>query len=184
MAVSSLTRFTVPLGGNQSATTQGLLMPKLKFRFRGTFENFGVSNPKTELTKQILTFARPQVTFDPIEIPIYNSKIYIAGRMQGTSVPTVMGNMAIGTSTATPAVGQTQLTTEAGRVALASFTNGGTAAVTATATFPAGTGTGAITEAGIFNAGSAGTMLCRTTFPVVNKAAGDSIAITWIITVS
>jgi hypothetical protein len=80
MAVSSLTRFTVPLGGNQSATTQGLLMPKLKFRFRGTFENFGVSNPKTELTKQIMTFARPQVTFDPIEIPIYNSKIYIAGR--------------------------------------------------------------------------------------------------------
>jgi hypothetical protein len=80
MAVSSLTRFTVPLGGNQSATTQGLLMPKLKFRFRGTFENFGVSNPKTELTKQIVNFARPQVTFDPIEIPIYNSKIYIAGR--------------------------------------------------------------------------------------------------------
>lgn len=80
MAVSSLTRFTVPLGGNQSATTQGLLMPKLKFRFRGTFENFGVSNPKTELTKQIMTFARPQITFDPIEIPIYNSKIYIAGR--------------------------------------------------------------------------------------------------------
>lgn len=80
MAVSSLTRFTVPLGGNQSATTQGLLMPKLKFRFRGTFENFGVSNPKTEMTKQIVTFARPQVTFDPIEIPVYNSKVYIAGR--------------------------------------------------------------------------------------------------------
>lgn len=80
MAVSSLTRFTVPLGGNQSATTQGLLMPKLKFRFRGTFENFGVSNPKTELTKQIMSFARPQISFDPIEIPIYNSKIYLAGR--------------------------------------------------------------------------------------------------------
>lgn len=80
MAVSSLTRFTVPLGGNQSATTQGLLMPKLKFRFRGTFENFGVSNPRTELTKQIMSFARPQVTFDPIEVPVYNSKIYFAGR--------------------------------------------------------------------------------------------------------
>lgn len=80
MAVSSLTRFTVPLGGNQSATTQGLLMPKLKFRFRGTFENFGVSNPKTEMTKQIMSFARPQITFEPIEIPIYNSKIYLAGR--------------------------------------------------------------------------------------------------------
>lgn len=80
MAVSSLTRFTVPLGGNQSATTQGLLMPKLKFRFRALFENFGVSNPKTELTKQVITFARPSVTMDPIEIPIYNSRIYLAGR--------------------------------------------------------------------------------------------------------
>ena len=80
MAVSSLTRFTVPLGGNQSATNQGLLMPKLKFRYRANFDNFGVSNPKTELTKQIMTFARPQVTFDPVEIPVYNSKIYLAGR--------------------------------------------------------------------------------------------------------
>ena len=96
MAVSSLTRFTVPLGGNQSATTQGLLMPKLKFRFRGTFENFGVSNPKTELTKQILTFARPQVTFDPIEIPIYNSKIYIAGRPTWTAVAVTLRDDAGG----------------------------------------------------------------------------------------
>ena len=80
MAVSSLTRFTVPLGGNQSASTQGLLMPKLKFRFRALFENFGVSNPKTELTKQVITFARPSVTMEPIEIPIYNSRIYLAGR--------------------------------------------------------------------------------------------------------
>jgi hypothetical protein len=80
MAVSSLTRFTVPLGGNQSATTQGLLMPKLKFRFRGTFDNFGVTNPRTELTKQIVTFGRPSVTMDPVELPVYNSKVYIAGR--------------------------------------------------------------------------------------------------------
>lgn len=55
-------------------------MPKLKFRFRALFENFGVSNPKTELTKQVITFARPSVTMDPIEIPIYNSRIYLAGR--------------------------------------------------------------------------------------------------------
>jgi hypothetical protein len=96
MAVSSLTRFTVPLGGNQSATTQGLLMPKLKFRFRGTFDNFGVSNPKTELTKQIVTFARPQVTFDPIEIPIYNSKIYIAGRPTWAAVNVVLRDDAGG----------------------------------------------------------------------------------------
>lgn len=110
-------------------------------------------------------------------------KTYIANRMQGTSIATVMGYMAIGTNTATPAVANTALGTEAGRVALASFTSSG-AQVTATATFPAGTGTGAITEAGIFNANSAGTMLCRTTFPVVNKAAGDSIAVTWVVTVS
>lgn len=80
MAVSSLTRFTVPLGGNQSATTQGLLMPKLKFRYRITFDNFGVSNPKTELTKQVVKVARPTVSMEPIEIPVYNSRIYLAGR--------------------------------------------------------------------------------------------------------
>jgi hypothetical protein len=91
--------------------------------------------------------------------------------------------MGIGTGTATPAAGDTTLGTEAGRVTLASGT-ASTNTVTYTATFPAGTGTGAITEAGVFNANSAGTMLCRTTFPVVNKAAGDSIAITWVVTVS
>lgn len=82
MAVSSLTRFTVPLGGNQSSTTQGLLMPKLQYRFRVLFEDFGVSNPKTELTKQIVSFNRPQVQMEPIEIPVYNSRVYIAGRPQ------------------------------------------------------------------------------------------------------
>jgi hypothetical protein len=56
--------------------------------------------------------------------------------------------------------------------------------VTYVATFPAGTGTGAVTEAGIFNASSSGTMLCRTVFPVVNKQSGDSMTITWTVTVS
>jgi hypothetical protein len=122
---------------------------------------------------------------DVISIPnlvVTAGKQYIASRMVGASA-TVMTHMAIGTGTTTPAVGDSTLGTEAGRVSLASFSASGTN-VTATATFPAGTGTGAITEAGILNAASAGTMLCRTTFPVVNKAAGDSIAITWVITVS
>jgi hypothetical protein len=110
-------------------------------------------------------------------------KNYIASRMVGTA-STVMNGMAIGTGTGTPIAGDTTLGTEAGRVALSAFT-ASTNTVTATATFAAGTGTGAITEAGIFNnSTSGGTMLCRTTFPVVNKAAGDSIAITWVITVS
>lgn len=96
MAVSSLTRFTVPLGGNQSASTQGLLMPKLKFRFRASFDNFGVSNPKTELTKQIVSFARPTVAFDPIEVPVYNSKIYYAGRPTWDPVQVILRDDAGG----------------------------------------------------------------------------------------
>lgn len=80
MAVASLTKFTVPLASNQSSSTQGLLMPKLKYRFRVSFDNFGVSFPRSELTKQVMTFTRPSLTQDPIEIPVYNSKIYYAGK--------------------------------------------------------------------------------------------------------
>jgi len=80
MATASLNKFTVPLSTNQSASAQGLLMPKLKFRFRVTFENFGVSQPTTELTKQVINFTRPKVGFDAIELPVYNSKIYYAGK--------------------------------------------------------------------------------------------------------
>ena len=74
-------------------------MPKLKFRFRGTFENFVVSSPKTELTKQIMTFARPQVTFDPVEIPVYNSKVYLAGRPTWNAVAVTMRDDAGGNVT-------------------------------------------------------------------------------------
>jgi hypothetical protein len=80
MATSSLSKFTVPLSTNQSATSQGLLMPKLKFRFRVTFENFGVSQPTTELTKQVIDFTRPKLSFEEMIIPIYNSKVYLAGK--------------------------------------------------------------------------------------------------------
>ena len=80
MSVSSLSRMTVPLASDQSSPTQGLLMPKLKYRFRVVFENLGVSTPRTELTKQVVSFARPSVTFDEIPIDIYNSKIYLAGK--------------------------------------------------------------------------------------------------------
>ena len=73
--------------------------------------------------------------------------------------------------------------TQLGRVALDSTTVSG-AVVTYVATFPAGTGTGAVTEAGILNASSAGDLLCRTVFSVVNKGASDSMTITWTVTVS
>jgi hypothetical protein len=80
MAVSSLTRMTVPLASDQSASNQGLLMPKLKYRFRVSFENLGVSTPRTELTKQVMTFTRPSVSFDDITIDLYNSKLRLAGK--------------------------------------------------------------------------------------------------------
>ena len=80
MAVSSLTRMSVPLSSDQSASAQGLLMPKLKYRFRVSFENFGVSTPRSELTKQVIDFTRPSVTFDEIPIDIYNSKVYLQGK--------------------------------------------------------------------------------------------------------
>lgn len=80
MSVSSLTRMTTPLATDQSGSSQGLLMPKLKYRFRAIFENFGVSTPRTELTKQIMDFTRPSVNFDPIDIDIYNSRVRLAGK--------------------------------------------------------------------------------------------------------
>ena len=110
-------------------------------------------------------------------------KNYIASRMVGTASD-IMSHMGIGTSAASPAAGDTALTTPTGtRAALTSF-SATTNVVTSTATFESGNGTGSIQEAGIFNASTSGTMLCRTTFPVVTKGAGDSIAITWTITVS
>ena len=86
MAVASLTRMTVPLASDQSASNQGLLMPKLSYRFRVIFENFGVSTPRTELTKQVIDFKRPQLSFDPIEIPIYNSRLMLAGKYKCADV--------------------------------------------------------------------------------------------------
>lgn len=96
MATSSLSKFTVPLASNQSATSQGLLMPKLKFRFRVTFENFGVSQPTTELTKQVMDFKRPALSFDPIEIPIYNSRVYLAGKPTWETVTCTLRDDASG----------------------------------------------------------------------------------------
>jgi hypothetical protein len=120
--------------------------------------------------------------FEVPNLVVTTGKNYIASRMKDTSA-TAMTHMAIGTSTSTPAAGDTTLGTETGRVTL-SNTVVSTNTVTYTATFPAGTGSGAITEAGILNASSSGTLLCRTTFPVVNKQVGDTIAITWVVTVS
>jgi hypothetical protein len=86
MATSSLTKMTVPLASDQSSPSQGLLMPKLKYRFRVTFVNFGVSQPTTELTKQVKTFSRPSLQFEDIVLDVYNSKIHIAGKSAWQSI--------------------------------------------------------------------------------------------------
>lgn len=80
MAISTLSKFTVPLASNQSASNQSLLMPKLQYRFRVTLENFGISTPTTELTKQVMDITRPNVSFENIELAVYNSKVNLAGR--------------------------------------------------------------------------------------------------------
>ena len=80
MAISTLSKLTVPLDSDNSATNQGLLMPKLQYRFRVTLENFGVSTPTTELTKQVMDITRPNVSFEQITLDAYNSRVYLAGK--------------------------------------------------------------------------------------------------------
>jgi hypothetical protein len=80
MAISTLSKFTVPLANDQSSASQGLLMPKLQYRFRVVLENFGVSTPRSELTKQVVDCARPNLTFENTPLDVYNSRVYIAGK--------------------------------------------------------------------------------------------------------
>jgi hypothetical protein len=80
MSISTLSKLTVPLASNASAGNQGLLMPKLQYRFRVSLENFGVSTPTTELTKQVIDVSRPNVSFEKITLDVYNSRVYLAGK--------------------------------------------------------------------------------------------------------
>ena len=80
MAISTLSKFTVPLSNDQSSASQGLLMPKLGYRFRAVLEGFGVSTPRSELTKQVMDIQRPNLSFDTVPLDVYNSRVYIAGK--------------------------------------------------------------------------------------------------------
>jgi hypothetical protein len=111
---------------------------------------------------------------------------HITSRLLGTS-SNVMSHMALGSGTTAAAAGDTALESQLGsRKALTSSTQSGTnnESIVYVATFSAGEATGAVTEAGIFNASTSGTMLCRTVFSVVNKAAGDTLQVTWTLTFS
>ncbi len=106
---------------------------------------------------------------------------FIASRIKDATA-TVMTHMAVGAGTAPAAAGNTALGTELGRVGLGSTTVTNNQVVYA-ASFGAGVGTGAVTEAGLFSASTGGTMLCRTVFSVVNKEAGDTMSISWTVTI-
>ena len=123
--------------------------------------------------------------FEVPNLVVTTGKNYIASRIKDTTFG-AMTHMAIGTSSSAASATDQTLVAEGGRVGL-SATTVSTNTITYTATFPAGTGTSTspgVQEAGILNAASNGTLLCRTVFPSVAKAAGDSIAITWVVTVS
>lgn len=112
---------------------------------------------------------------------------YITSRMKDATA-TAMSHMAVGTGTTAAENSQTALVTESARVALTSTTQVTTTttndAIQYVATFNPGTATAAITEAAILNAASAGTMLARTVFSVINKGANDTLTITWKITLA
>ena len=96
MAISSLSKLGVPLQGDQSASNQGLLMPKLQYRFRVLFENFGVSKPTTELTKQVMSTTRPSPEFEQIVLDVYNSRIKLAGKAKWNDISVVIRDDASG----------------------------------------------------------------------------------------
>ena len=80
MAIASQSLFNMSVGSDNTPSTAALLMPKLQFRFRALFLNFGVGGSTQELTKQVIDIARPQVSFTEIPIEIYNSRLYLAGK--------------------------------------------------------------------------------------------------------
>ena len=139
-------------------------------------------NDGLKLTGKLTIALNDEILQEVPNLVVTAGKNYVASRMEGTD-SSVMSHMAIGTSDTTAAAGQTALGSESARTGLSSTTVTNNEVVYVDS-FPAGTGTGGIKEAGIFNASSGGTMLCRTVFSVVNKGANDAMTITWTVTVS
>jgi len=139
-------------------------------------------NSQMEMKGRLTISINDEVVRDIDNLVVTTGKGYVASRMKDATA-TAMSHMAVGTGSTAAAAADTTLGGESARVALASTTVSG-AVVTYVATFPAGTGTAALTEAAVLNASSSGTMLCRTVFLTVNKSANDSMSISWAVTAS
>ena len=137
---------------------------------------------KLTLTGTLSVSLNGEVVQEIPNLVVTAGKNYVASRMKDATA-TAMSHMAIGTGSTAAAAGDTALGSEAARVALTSTTVS-TNTISYVSTFPAGTGTGALTEACVINASSSGTMLCRTVFATVNKNSSDVMSITWLITAS
>jgi len=138
-------------------------------------------NDDLKLTGAVSIALNNEVVHETNNLVVTDGKKWVADRMNDAN--TVMTHMAVGTGTNAAAAGDTTLQTELDRNALTSTTVTDNA-VAYVGTWAAGDGTGAITEAAIFDASSAGDCLARTVFSVVNKGAADSMTVTWTITVS
>jgi len=95
MSITTLTKFTVPSADTATAA-QGMLMPKLKYRFRVTLDKFGIKTTSTELTKQVVSVTRPNLTFENIQLDVYNSKVHLAGRHSWADVSLVIRDESTG----------------------------------------------------------------------------------------
>lgn len=96
MATASLTRMSVPTGVETPA--QGLLMPKLQYRFRVIFTNFGIDPATGPITQQVMEFARPNLSFESIDLPVYNSTVKIAGKHKWEDITCKIRDDASGTA--------------------------------------------------------------------------------------
>tara|TARA_B110000208_G_scaffold187023_1_gene244449 strand:+ start:1131 stop:1556 length:426 start_codon:yes stop_codon:yes gene_type:complete len=139
-------------------------------------------NEELKLTGHVTVAINDEVVQEIPNLVVTAGKGYVASRMKDTTA-TAMSHMAVGTSATAAAAGDTALGTEAARVSLTS-TSVNANVITYVATFPAGTGTAALTEAAILNSSSGGTLLCRTVYAVLNKGAADSMTVSWQITAS
>ena len=139
-------------------------------------------NDNLTLTGAVSIAVNDEVVKEIPNLVVTAGKNFVSSRMKDTT-KAAMSHMAVGTGTTSAAAGNTTLVTELDRNALTSTTVT-TNEIAYVCTWAAGDGTGAITEAGLFNASSGGDMLCRTVFSVVNKGSADSMTITWTITVS